>query len=166
MPQMFPVLWPKPTNQTQTSGQETPHSPRPSPQGENDPLTFTLPSKLSQFKGNKDRQGSQCPGDTAFFGYSHPLSQSGNNLICTSAAKLNVTVHVIQPRLPSLSKLVAFGFVAADVVEHSAAPQNTGNILMETIDAGENVVAGNKQLQPQRAGATPKDSGFQFILKY
>lgn len=30
-PQMFPFLWPKPTHQIKTSGQETPHSFYPSP---------------------------------------------------------------------------------------------------------------------------------------
>lgn len=133
--------------------------PHPSPPGENDPLTFTLQSKLNQVQGKQRQTGLAVSRGRSFLQLqSSSVAKSGNNLICTSAAKLNVTVHAIWPRLPSLSKITAFGFVAAVVAEHSATPQNTGNILMETINTGENIVGGNKQLQPQGAGATPKDS--------
>lgn len=134
--------------------------PRPSPLGENDPLTFTLQSKLNPVQGKQRQTGLAVSRGRSFLQLqSSSVAKSGNNLICTSAAKLNVTVHAIWPRLPPLSKITASGFVAAVVVaEHSATPQNTGNILMETIDTGENVVAGNEQPPPQGAGATPKDS--------
>lgn len=71
---------------------------------------------------------------------------SGKDLICTSAAKLNMTGHTIWQRLLPSSKFTAFGF-ATVVVQHSAAPQITENISTETIDPGKNIVGGKTHLQ-------------------
>lgn len=59
----------------------------------------------AQFEGKQRRTGLAVSR-----GYSFPQIQSssvvtsGKDLICTSAAKPNVTAHAIWPRLPSLSK--------------------------------------------------------------
>lgn len=74
-------------------------------------------------------------------------------MICTSAAKLDVTAHANWQRLLPFQKkkITAFGY--------SATPQSTENILMETINPGKNTVE-------TAAWKTTERLVLQFILKY
>ncbi len=78
-------------------------------------------------------------------------------MICTSAAELNVTAHAIWQR-----KIRAFGF-AAVVVPHSAMPQSTENILMETINPGKNIVAGKNSCRAVHGAAAVQRGLFSSL---
>lgn len=111
-----PPIKPKPVAKRPLAATPLHPSYPPAPLGSRAP-TFTLQSKARPtFQGKQRRTRSRgvpgFPSDTVIL----CVATSGNDLICTSAVKLNVTAHASCQGLAfAFYKIAAFGSVAAVV---------------------------------------------------